>query len=68
MATLDVENWWEPARDVSFTRGYPDFFDGVLNKLSYAEITIESVSIIETAFNLCILSLRHVFSLTQLGQ
>lgn len=40
--SMSMNNYWEPARDVEMIRGYPAFF-GVVNELSYVEITFESV-------------------------
>lgn len=54
VATWDVKNQWKPARDVDFTGGYPSFFEGVLKKLSYAEITIESVGILMFGLSFCV--------------
>lgn len=41
--SMKISKSSQPARDVDIIDGYPSFFAGVVNELSYVEITIESV-------------------------
>lgn len=42
--SMERSEWREPGRDVDIIDGYPGFIAGVVDELSYVEITIESVS------------------------